>query len=85
MFEGLSLKQVKKIFLEGESPTLTNITSKCVIRKIMYVCKNLLNLDRKDTIRFGICKMKVHLGRLSPYRFQQNVLIETSCGDFKNF
>ena len=44
----------------------------------MYVCKNLLNLDCKDSIRFGICKMKGHLGRVSPSRFQQNVLIETS-------
>ena len=72
-------------FLEGESPTLTNITNKCVIRKIMYVCKSLLNLDCKDAICFGICKMKAYLGRLSPSHFLQNVLIETSCGDFKSF
>ena len=45
----------------------------------MYVFKNLLNLDYKDSIRFGICKMKGHLGRVSPSHFLQNVLIETSC------
>ena len=64
---------------------LTNITNKCVIRKIMYVCKNLLNLHCKDIIRFGICKMKGHLGRVSPSHFLQNVLIETSCVCFKNY
>ena len=35
----------------------------------MYVCKNLLNLDCEDSIRFGICKMKGHLGRVSPSHF----------------
>ena len=47
--------------------------------------KNLLNLDCKDSIRFGICKMKGHLGRVSPSHFLQNVYIETSCVCFKNF
>ena len=51
----------------------------------MYVFKNLLNLDYKDSIRFGICKMKGHLGRVSPSHFLQNVLIETSCVCFKNY
>ena len=66
------------IYLRKNVSSLTNTTNKCVIRKKMYVCKNLLNLDCKDSIRFGICKMKGHLGRVSPSRFQQNVLIETS-------
>ena len=51
----------------------------------MYDCKKLLNLDGKDSIRFGIYKMKGRLGRFSPSRFLQNVLIETSCVCFKNF
>ena len=51
----------------------------------MYVCKNLLNLYCKDSIRFGICKMKGHLGRVSPSHFLQNVLIEILCVCFKNF
>ena len=50
----------------------------------MNVCKNLLNLDYKDSIRFGICKMNGHLVRLSPSHFLQNVLIEASCRGFKN-
>ena len=36
---------------------LADKENKCVIRKIMYVCKNLLNLDSKDSIRFGISKL----------------------------
>ena len=55
------------------------------MREKMYVCKNLLNLDGKDSIPFGIYKMKGRLGRVSPSRFLQNVLIETSCACFKNF
>ena len=51
----------------------------------MYVCKNLLNLDCKDSIRFGICKMKGHLGGVSPSHFLQNVLIETSSVCFQKF
>ena len=51
----------------------------------MYVRKNLLNLDCKDSIRFGICKIKGHFGSVSPSRFLHNVLIETSCVCFKNF
>ena len=51
----------------------------------MYVCKNSLNLDCKDSICFGICKMKGYLGRVSPSHFLQNVLIETSCVCFKNY
>ena len=47
--------------------------------------QNLLNLHCKDSIRFGICKMKGHLGRVSPSHFLQNVVIETSCVCFKNF
>ena len=51
----------------------------------MYVSKNLLNLDCKDSsIRFDICKIKGHLGRVSPSHFLQNVLIEISCVCFKN-
>ena len=50
----------------------------------MYVCKNLLNLYCKDSIRFGIWTMKGHLGRVSPSHFLQNVLIETSYVCFKN-
>ena len=49
----------------------------------MYVCKNLLNLDCKDSIRFDTCKMKGHLGKLSPSHFLQNVLIEISGVCFK--
>ena len=73
------------IFLWKKNSSLTNITNKSAIRKIMYVCKNLLNLYCKDSIRFGICKMKGHLGRVSPSHFLQNVLIETSCVCFKNY
>ena len=51
----------------------------------MYFYKNLLNLDCKDSIRFGVCKMEGHLGRVSPSHFLQNVLIETSCVCFKKF
>ena len=72
------------IFLK-KSSSLTNITKKCVVRRIMYFCKNLLNLDCRDSIRFGICKMKGHLGRVSPSHFLQNVLIEISCVCFKTF
>ena len=39
-----------------------------------------LNLDCQVSIRFGIfklLKMKNHLGRISPFHFLQNVLIET--------
>ena len=72
------------IFLK-KSSSLTNITKKCVIRRIMYFCKNLLSLDCRDSIRFGICKMKGHLGRVSPSHFLQNVLIEISCVCFKKF
>ena len=64
---------------------LTSITNKFVISKIMCVCKDLLNLDCKDSIRFVICKMKGHLGRVFPSHFLQNVLIETSCDCFKDF
>ena len=39
--------------------------------------KNLFNLDFKNSICFGICKMKGHLGRVSLSHFLQNVLIET--------
>ena len=49
----------------------------------MYVCKNLLNLDCKDSIRFDTFKMKGHLGKLSPSHFLQNVLIEISGVCFK--
>ena len=73
------------IYFWKKNSSLTNITNKCVIRKIMYICKNLLNLDCKDSIRFDICKMKGHLGRVFPSHFLQNVLIETSCVCFKNF
>ena len=79
IFNSISIYFWKKI------SSLTNITNKCVIWKIMYVCKNLLNLDCKDSIRFDICKMKGHLGRVSSSHFLQNVLIETSCVCFKNF
>ena len=51
----------------------------------MYVFKNLLNLDCKDSIRFGICQMKGHLGRVSSCHFLQKILIETSCVCFKDF
>ena len=51
----------------------------------MYVCKSLLNLDGKDSICYGICKMKGHLGRVSPSQFLQNVLIETSVFVLKTF
>ena len=56
------------IFLKKIS-LLTSITNKFVISKIMCVCKDLLNLDCKDSVRFGICKMKGHLGRVSPSHF----------------
>ena len=72
------------IFLK-KSSSLTNITKKYVVRRIMYFCKNLLNLDCRDSIRFGICKMKGHLGRVSPSHFLQNVLIEISCVCSKKF
>ena len=68
-----------------KNSSFTNITNKCVIRNKMYVCKNVLNLDCKDSIPLRICKMKGHLGRVSPSQFLQNVLIETSCVCFKNF
>ena len=69
----------KKTFL------LRNIANKYLIRKKMYVCKDSLNLDCKDNIRFDTWKTKGHLRRLSPSHFLQNVLIETSCVCFKTF
>ena len=51
----------------------------------MYVCQNLLNLNYKNSIRFGICKMKGHLGRVFPSHFLQHFLVETSCVFFKNY
>ena len=77
VFNSISIYFLKKTSL------LTNITNKCLIRKIMYVCKNLLNLDCKDSIRFDTFKMKGHLGKLSPSHFLQNVLIEISGVCFK--
>ena len=57
-------------------------------QQMCYKEKNVClqkNLDCKDIIRFSICKMKGHLGRVSPSHFLQNVLIETSCVCFKKF
>ena len=73
------------LYFRKKNSFLTNITNKCVIRKIIYVRKILLiDKDCKDSSRFGICKMKGNLGRVSPSHFLQNVLIETSCVCFKN-
>ena len=37
--------------------SLTNIRSKCVIRKMRYACENSLNLDRMYSIYFGIFRV----------------------------
>ena len=53
-----------------------------------YVCKNLLNLDCLDSIRFDIFQLLIteenHLGRVSTSHFLQNVLIITPNVCFKN-
>ena len=49
------------------------------------VCRQkLIKFGCKDGIHFGICKMKGHLGRVSPSHFLQNVSIETLYVCFKN-
>ena len=57
-------------------------------RKEVHLQK-LLNLDCHNSIRFGIfakyLNMKNHSGRISPFFFLKNVLIETSNECFKNF
>ena len=73
------------LYLFEKTFLVNKYNKKCVIRRIMYFCKNLLNLDCRDSIRFGICKMKGHLGRVSPSHFLQNVLIEISCVCSKKF
>ena len=64
------------------------LVEKCVTleRSRKYVCKNLLNLDYQNSIRFGIIKLLINEELLrKSFIFQQNVLIETSKVFFKNF
>ena len=53
-----------------------------------YVCKTVVNLDCRDSIRFTFFKLlykKDYLERDFPFHFLQNILIETSNICFKNF